>query len=89
VFRDANLVYVTEIYSAGEPSVDGLSGRAIHQGVQDWGHSAVHFVAAREALADIIRENLQTGDIVLTLGAGDIWKTGEELVARLKLAVSC
>jgi len=84
VFKDADLVYVTEIYSAGEPPVDGLSGSSIHQGVQDMGHSAVHFVEEREALADIIRENLQTGDIVLTLGAGDIWKTGEELVARLR-----
>jgi UDP-N-acetylmuramate--alanine ligase len=84
VFKDAGLVFITEIYSAGEPPADGLSGRAIHEGVRDAGHPAVHFVKERETLADIIKDNLQTGDIVLTLGAGDIWKTGEELVARLR-----
>lgn len=84
VFRDAGLVFVTEIYSAGEPPVDGLSGRAIYEGIQGCGHRAVHFVEDRAVLADIIVDNLQTGDIVLTLGAGDIWKTGEELVARLR-----
>ncbi|MBM4273235.1 MAG: UDP-N-acetylmuramate--L-alanine ligase [Deltaproteobacteria bacterium] len=84
VFQDSGLVFVTEIYSAGEPPVDGLSGRAIAAGIQGCGHGAVHFVEELEALADIIIDNLQTGDIVLTLGAGDIWKTGDEVVARLR-----
>jgi UDP-N-acetylmuramate--alanine ligase len=43
----------------------------------------VHFVGEKAATADIILDHLHPGDLVLTLGAGDIWKTGEELLARL------
>ncbi|MDP3182118.1 MAG: UDP-N-acetylmuramate--L-alanine ligase, partial [Desulfobaccales bacterium] len=83
VFAEAGLVFVTEIYAAGEPRVDGLSGRAIYEGVLKSGHPAVNFVAADETLADNLLDHLLAGDLVLTLGAGDIWKTGEDLLARL------
>lgn len=83
VFAEAGLVFVTEIYAAGEPRVDGLSGRAIYEGVLKSGHPAVNFVAANETLADNLLDHLAAGDLVLTLGAGDIWKTGEDLLARL------
>jgi len=43
----------------------------------------VHFVEAREAVADAALRHLQDGDLFLTLGAGDIWKAGEELLRRL------
>ena len=62
----------------------GVSGRAICEGIRQSGHPAVHFVEEKGAVADIILEHLREGDLVLTLGAGDIWKTGEDLLARLK-----
>lgn len=83
VFAQAQLVFVTEIYSAGEPQIQGLSGRAIYEGVHGSGHPAVHFVEEKGAVADYILNHLLAGDLVLTLGAGDIWKTGEDLLARL------
>jgi UDP-N-acetylmuramate--alanine ligase len=83
VFTQAGLVFVTEIYSAGEPRLDGLSGRAVYEGVMNAGHPAVHFVAEREALAERVLNHLSPGDLFLTLGAGDIWKAGEELLHRL------
>ena len=83
VFAQAQLVFVTEIYAASEPRVDGLSGRAIYEGICKSGHPAVHFVADHEPLTDNLLNHLRTGDVVLTLGAGDIWKTGEDLLARL------
>jgi len=83
VFARAGLVFVTEIYAAGEAPLDGLSGRAVYDGIRQSGHPAVFFVEEHAAVADHILNHLKSGDLVLTLGAGDIWKTGEELLARL------
>jgi UDP-N-acetylmuramate--alanine ligase len=83
VFEQAGLVLVTEIYAAGEPRLDGLSGRRVYEGIRYAGHPAVHFVGEREAVADAALRHLAPGDLFLTLGAGDIWKAGEELLHRL------
>jgi UDP-N-acetylmuramate--alanine ligase len=83
VFARAGLVLVTEIYAASEAPIKGVSGRAICAGIRQSGHPAVHFVADQAAVTATILEHLREGDLVLTLGAGDIWKTGEDLLARL------
>lgn len=83
VFARAGLVLVTEIYAASESPRQGVSGRAVYEGIRKSGHPAVHFVEEKGAVAATILEHLQEGDLVLTLGAGDIWKTGEDLLARL------
>jgi UDP-N-acetylmuramate--alanine ligase len=77
-------LFVTEIYGAGEAPLNGLSGRAVYEGIRAQGHPAVHFVAENSAVADTILNHLNHGDLFLTLGAGDIWKTGEELLSRLQ-----
>jgi UDP-N-acetylmuramate--alanine ligase len=84
VFRQAEMVFITEIYGAGESRPDGLSGRAVYEGVCRTGHAGVHFIEENGGMADYILKHLSAGDMVLTLGAGDIWKTGEELLARLQ-----
>jgi UDP-N-acetylmuramate--alanine ligase len=83
IFARAGLVFITEIYAAGESPREGVSGRAVYEGVRGSGHPAVHFVAEKGAVAGALLEHLQEGDLVLTLGAGDIWKAGEDLLARL------
>jgi UDP-N-acetylmuramate--alanine ligase len=84
VFHQAEMVFITEIYSAGERRLNGVSGRAVYEGVRGAGHPGVHFIEEHAAMADYILNYLDSGDMVLTLGAGDIWKTGEELLARLQ-----
>jgi UDP-N-acetylmuramate--alanine ligase len=83
VFDQAEMVFITEIYSAGEKRLNGISGRAVFEGIRHTGHAGVHFIEDNLAKADYIFQHLHAGDLVLTLGAGDIWKTGEELLARL------
>jgi UDP-N-acetylmuramate--alanine ligase len=88
VFSQAEMVFVTEIYAAGEKKLNGVTGRDIYEGIRHTGHPAVHFVGENGATADTILDHLQPGDLLLTLGAGDIWKTGEELLARLAAAAA-
>jgi UDP-N-acetylmuramate--alanine ligase len=84
VFDRAGMVFITEIYGAGEKRPNGLSGRSVFEGIRRTGHPGVHFIEENTAKADYIFQHLSAGDMVLTLGAGDIWKTGEELLARLQ-----
>jgi len=83
IFARAGIVFITEIYGAGESPREGVSGRAVYEGVRGSGHPAVHFVAEKNAVAAAILKHVQKGDLVLTLGGGDIWKAGEDLLARL------
>jgi UDP-N-acetylmuramate--alanine ligase len=85
-FYQADVLLVTEIYAAGERPIPGVSGRQIADGVAEHGHRNVEFVPERRAMADRVVAMAQAGDIVLTLGAGDIWKVGEEIVRRLEAA---
>ena len=84
VFDQAQMVFITEIYGAGEPRPNGLSGRSVYEGVCGAGHPGVYFIEENAEKAEYILDHLNAGDLVLTLGAGDIWKTGEELLARLQ-----
>jgi UDP-N-acetylmuramate--alanine ligase len=84
VFHEAGMVFVTEIYSAGEKCPNGLSGRSLYEGIRRTGHPGVYFIEENTEKTDYIFQHLSAGDMVLTLGAGDIWKTGEELLARLQ-----
>jgi UDP-N-acetylmuramate--alanine ligase len=84
VFAQAQMVFITEIYGAGERRLNGVTGRSVYEGVCGTGHPGVHFIEENAPMAEYILDHLNAGDMVLTLGAGDIWKTGEELLARLQ-----
>ena len=83
VFDAAHEVFITEIYSAGEPQLPSLSGRDVFAGVKRQGHPAVSFVEDLANFPEMLLKHLRPGDLFLTLGAGDIWKVGEELLQRL------
>ena len=85
-FAQADVVFVTDIYPAGEPEMPGISGKLIAEKIESSGHPSVHWVGGIPNLSDSVREKLVEGDIVLTLGAGDIWKVGEKLLADLSSA---
>ena len=85
VFAQAGLVFVTEIYAAGEKPLPGrLRPGHLCRASGSSGHPGVHFMEENGSKADYILDHLGAGDLVLTLGAGDIWKTGEDLLARLQ-----
>jgi len=88
VFARAHRVWITEIYSAGEETVPGLSGRHIFEGIRRQGHPEAFFAPDRQALLEALLHTVEPGDLVLTLGAGDIWRLGEELLAQLSGNVS-
>jgi UDP-N-acetylmuramate--alanine ligase len=79
----ADLVVVTEIYAAREQPVPGVSGRRVADAATAAGTTA-HFAADRAGLTRTVADHVRSGDVVLTLGAGDITRVGPELVALLQ-----
>lgn len=82
-FEQADVVYITDIYAAGETPIPGVSGEGLAERIQTTGHPSVAWVEKKEELVKQVLPTLGPGDVVLTLGAGDIWKVGSELLERL------
>jgi UDP-N-acetylmuramate--alanine ligase len=83
-FDLADRIIVTEIYPAGEAPIAGISGRQIAEGIGRRGRPEVLFVERKEEVPDLVLELARPGDLVITMGAGDIWKACEEIVHRLE-----
>jgi UDP-N-acetylmuramate--alanine ligase len=82
-FYDADLVMVTEIYAAGEEPISGLSARQLAAHMREHGHRDVTWCASLADLHQALRARVEPGDLVITLGAGDVWKAGVELLEGL------
>jgi len=76
----ADHVIVTEIYAAGEEPVPGLSGRSVVDALVRHGHPSAEFEPDPARIPARLAEWVRPGDLVLTLGAGDVWKVAEALV---------
>jgi UDP-N-acetylmuramate--alanine ligase len=61
-----------------------VSAENLSQGIKEHGHKSVVFMPEFEQVVDHLLAELKPGDVVLTLGAGDIWKVGKELLQRLR-----
>jgi UDP-N-acetylmuramate--alanine ligase len=82
-FGQSDLLFVTDIYPAGEAAIPGVTGETLAAAIRAAGHPAVRWVERKERLPEQARAEIQPGDVVITLGAGDIWKAGPALLERL------
>ncbi|MBW2272049.1 MAG: UDP-N-acetylmuramate--L-alanine ligase [Deltaproteobacteria bacterium] len=82
-FNDADLLLVTEVYAAGEEAIPGASGELLAEAIRAHGHRNVRFVPGLDELAGDLPGELQKGDLVLTLGAGDVCTLGPRLLEAL------
>jgi len=80
----ADRVVVTEIYPAGEVPVPGISGRLIAEALVARGRPDVVYVECKEEIPALVVELARPGDLVITMGAGDIWKASDEILRRLE-----
>ncbi|MDQ3864179.1 MAG: UDP-N-acetylmuramate--L-alanine ligase [Actinomycetota bacterium] len=84
-FSSADAVLVTEVYGAGEMPQPGINGKLIVDAIcETQGHPEVYYIPQQDALPVVLRHVSRRGDLVLTLGAGDISKAGEDLLDTLE-----
>ncbi|MGB5054548.1 MAG: UDP-N-acetylmuramate--L-alanine ligase [Nitrospirales bacterium] len=82
-FEQADRVYVMDIYPAGEAPIPGITGQMMADTIRASGHLSVQWLNRDSGLITKLREELREGDVLLTLGAGDVWKVGTELLESL------
>jgi UDP-N-acetylmuramate--alanine ligase len=83
-FNRADVLLLTDVYAAGEAPIDGADSAHLADAIRAHGHHDVTLVPNRDVLASAIAERVTHGDVVITLGAGDITRTAPELVALLR-----
>jgi UDP-N-acetylmuramate--alanine ligase len=76
-FDRADAVVVTSIYPAGEAPIPGVSGESLAAGIAAQGHPDVRYEADLAKIPALLQSLARPGDVVLTLGAGSVWKAGE------------
>jgi len=83
-FYQADILIITDIYGAGENRIEGVEASRLYEGIRDHGHRDVTYIAQKEAIADHLMRIAQDNDLVITLGAGNIWQVAAEFVMKLK-----
>jgi UDP-N-acetylmuramate--alanine ligase len=82
-FNKADVLFVTDVYPAGEKPIDGATGDALAEAIRAHGHHAVTYVRDKKQVSRALLEVVEPGDIVIALGAGDINASARELVSLL------
>jgi UDP-N-acetylmuramate--alanine ligase len=82
-FNQADKLVVMDIYAAGERPIPGVTGQALYEGIKKYGHKDVTYIPDKDKVVGHMLEVLRKGDLMITLGAGDVWKIGEQVVERL------
>ena len=83
-FFNANTLVVTDIYGAREEPIPDVTGKLVADLATRRGHRDVHYVEDKEDLPDYLMDLVEPGDVVITLGAGDIYKYGRALLEKLQ-----
>ena len=83
-FSKADIIIISDIYSAGEKPLPGVSAASINSAIEKYEGRKPIYLPSKQNIVDYLLPLLQPGDMVLTMGAGDIWETGVALVNKLK-----
>jgi len=83
-FGDANRVVLADVYAASEAPIEGIDAAHLTRAIRAAGHSGVEHGGSLDAIADALPARLEAGELVLTLGAGDVVSLGRRLLAALE-----
>jgi UDP-N-acetylmuramate--alanine ligase len=83
-FHDADVVVVAPVYAAGEAPIEGATGEALAAGARAHGHRDARAAASLDDGVAALQALVRSGDLVLTLGAGDVTNCGPALLERLR-----
>jgi len=79
-FLNSDIFICTDVYPAREKPLEGITGKMIADSARDFGHKNVIYEEDKSKVPQLLLELIKNGDIVITMGAGDIWKYGEKFI---------
>ncbi|RYD05477.1 hypothetical protein N752_09025 [Desulforamulus aquiferis] len=82
-FQDSDIVILTDIYAASEAPIDGVNTQLIIDAIPPRENQQIIYLSNLEKTVKYLESNVAKGDLVLTMGAGDVWTLGRELLRRL------
>ncbi len=83
-FNNADVLLVTDIYAASEDPIEGVSAEALTEAVKSYGHKNAFYVGPLDTALKALVSEAHAGDMVITLGAGNVYRVGEELLGKLE-----
>ncbi|MBW2435145.1 MAG: UDP-N-acetylmuramate--L-alanine ligase [Deltaproteobacteria bacterium] len=81
-FYQSDVLVVMPIYAASEKKIEGVSSKKLCAEIKAHGHKEVMYASGFKAALAYLKNNLRPGDVLLTLGAGDVWKVGTEILKK-------
>jgi UDP-N-acetylmuramate--alanine ligase len=75
-FYEADILVLLDIYAAAEPPIPGVTTALLYDGIKEHGQREVYYLQERAQVVPFLRQHLQEGTILLSLGAGDVWEIG-------------
>jgi len=81
-FLNSDVFICTDIYPAREAPIENISGSLIAEAARDFGHKNVIYEQDKTRIPELLNEIVNDDDIVITMGAGDIWKYGEKFITE-------
>jgi UDP-N-acetylmuramate--alanine ligase len=85
-FHQADSVYLLDIYAASEQPIEGVTAATLAERMRDFGNRCVEYSGSIDNAVDAVLNNVRAKDLVLTLGAGNVWQAGEKVLDRLREA---
>ena len=82
-FMQADSVFVMDIYAASEKPIEGVTAESLADRIRQFGHRGVEYVGTLDRGVDALVNAAGEGDLVLTLGAGNVWQAGDKVLQRL------
>lgn len=83
-FFDAEVLLVTDVYPSREKPIEGVTGKLIADTAEQYGHKNVIYVEDKKNVTEKLKEVARPGDIIITMGAGDIYRSGEGFVEEIE-----
>ena len=83
-FNNADVLFVTDIYAASEPPIEGVNAEVLTRRIKSYGHKNAEYIGAIENAPAALVEAVREGDLVITLGAGSVHRVGDQLLELLR-----
>lgn len=80
---NSDILVITPIYPAREQPIPGVTSELIARAAKDHGHQEVYHIPEKEDVVPFLLKTVREKDVVITMGAGDVYKIGEEFISAL------